>query len=66
MKKRADTFSYEQIKNFLENANDEGINLLHKSIVCIALYGGLRCADLVNIENDDVTIDSTTGVWIKY
>jgi len=66
VKKRADTFDYEQIKKFLENANDEGKNLLHKAVVCIALYGGLRCADLVNIENDDVTIDSTTGVWIKY
>ena len=46
VKKRADIFSYEQIKNFLENANDEGKNLLHKSIVCIALYGGLRRADV--------------------
>lgn len=64
--KRADTFSFDQVKLFLETANDEGKYLLYKAVVCMALYGGLRCADLVSIQNEDITVNDTTGVWVRY
>ena len=63
---RATTFTFDQAKSFLENAPNEGKNLLHKAVVCMALYGGLRCADLVNIENDDIEVNDTSGVWVRY
>ena len=40
--------------------------MLHKAVVCVALQGGLRCADLAHLENDNIEIESTTGVWISY
>ena len=64
--KRAQTFSFDEMKSFLENSTDEGKNILHKAVVCVSLYGGLRCADLVGIENDDIEVNETTGVWVKY
>lgn len=64
--KRAETFSFNQINSFLEGSSNEGKNLLHKAVVCFALYGGLRCADLVSIENADVEINEITGVWVQY
>ena len=37
--KRADVFSLDQIKEFLENSPNEGKNLLNKAVVCFALNG---------------------------
>lgn len=64
--KRAKTFSKEQINMFLTDAPDEGKFVLYKAAVCVAYYGGLRCAELVGINNDDVEYDNLNGVWVNY
>jgi integrase len=64
--KRAEIFTVEQIESFLKNSPEEGQNLLNKSVVCFGFYGGLRCADMVGICNEDVEVDSTNGLWVKY
>ncbi len=37
-----------------------------KTAVVLCYFGGLRCADLVNINCDDLSFDETTGMWVRY
>ena len=37
-----------------------------KTAVIIAYCGGLRCADLVNINISDMEFDECSGMWVNY
>ena len=66
VRKTASIFNKSQIFNFLENAPNTGEFIHIKVAVLVCYYGGLRCADLVNINNDDFEFNEVSGMWINY
>jgi len=66
VRKTANTFSKEQILEFLKEAPNDDEFVYMKAAVVIAWCGGLRCADLVEIVVSDCEFDETTGMWITY
>lgn len=65
-RKTANVFTKAQIDQFLENAPDIGEFVHIKAAVVLCYFGGLRCADLVNIETDNFEFSETTGMWVTY
>ena len=59
VRKKSKIFSKEQIENFLKNAPDDGEFIHIKVAILLCYFGGLRCADLVNINCSD--LESTTS-----
>lgn len=59
-------FSKEQLLTFLETAPNTGEFIHIKAAVVIGYCGGLRSADLININVEDCEFNETTGVWISY
>lgn len=51
---------------FLSNAPDTDEYVYMKTAVVMCYFGGLRCADLVGIECEDLTFDESTGMWVNY
>ena len=51
---------------FLETAPNSGEFILIKAGVVLAYYGGLGCADLVNLESRNLEFNDTTGMWVSY
>ena len=45
--KRADIFTSEQNRQYVEESPNNGKNLLGKIVVCFGMYRGLRCAELI-------------------
>ena len=43
--------NYTPMRADLQNFPNEGKNVLQKTVVSVAVYGGLRCADLAYLEN---------------
>ena len=64
--KHADVFSLDQLRFFFDDSSNEGKNMLYKASVCFSMYGGLRCADLVCIQNDKLSFDDNAGIWVSY
>jgi len=60
-RKTANVFTKEQIDSFLHNASDTGEFVHIKVAIVLCYFGGLRCADLVNISTSDLEFCETTG-----
>ena len=60
--KTVSVFKKEEIVRFLETAPDDGefIHMKAGNIV-IAYFGGLRCADLVMLNDDDLEFNESTS-----
>ena len=66
IRKSAGVFSKEQVIRFLSTAPNEGEHVHMKAGVVLSFCGGLRCADLVGINVDDLEFNETTGFWVSY
>ena len=66
-RKVANTFTQEQIDNFLVKTIDgpEGLWLLRKAVAAIAFCGGLRVAELNQLQMKDIS-ESENGLWVEY
>jgi integrase len=58
LKKKAPSFSREDVFNYLRRASNEGKNLLTKLVLLAGFYGGLRVCELVKLTWDDVAFAS--------
>ena len=65
-RKKASVFTKEQIMKFLSDAPDDGEYVHMKAGIVIAYFGGLRCADLVALNCEDLEFNETTGMWVTY
>jgi len=65
-RKTAGQFSKEQFEEFIKNAPNTGKYIHIKAGVILAFFGGLRCAELVSIENTDFEFNESTGMWVSY
>lgn len=65
-RKTASVFTKEEIMRFLETAPNNGEFIHMKAGIVIAYFGGLRCADLINLDVDDLEFDESTGMWVSY
>lgn len=63
--KRAQVFTGEQIRKYLDESPNNGKNSLMKVVVCFGMYGGLRCAELIKIDYSDITLREN-GAWVTY
>lgn len=66
VRKTASIFSKDEIKRFLTTAPDSGEFIHIKAAVALGFCGGLRCADMVAINTDDLEFNEVTGMWVKY
>ena len=66
IRKTAKTFTQEQFQQFLRDAPNTGSYIQLKVGIIIAYCGGLRCADLTNINCEDLNFNENTGMWVKY
>ena len=65
-RKTASVFTKEQIMQFLNDAPNDGEYVHMKAAVVLAYFGGLRCADLVELKCEDLEFNETTGMWVTY
>lgn len=63
LKKKAPSFSREDVFDYLRRASNEGKDLLTKVVLLAGFYGGLRVSELVKLTWDDVAFASE-GVLI--
>ena len=60
----ASTFSKEEVKRNLENSPDRNEHVYIKAACVMCTFGGLQCADLASISNEDVEFDEVTSLWV--
>ena len=65
-RKKASIFTKDHIMQFLNDAPDDGEYVHIKAGVVVAYFGGLRCADLVGINCEDLEFNENTGMWVTY
>jgi integrase len=53
-KKKAPSFSREQMFEYLRRASNEGKSLVSKLVLLAGFYGGMRCCELVNLTWNDI------------
>lgn len=66
VRKTSKFFTKEEIYSFLENAPNTGEFIYMKAAVVTGYAGGLRCADLVNIDCEHFEFNETTEMWVSY
>ena len=66
VRKAAGVFTSQEIENFIKEAPDNDEFIYMKTAVIMAYCGGLRCADLVNINISDMEFDECSGTWVNY
>lgn len=63
-KKKAPSFSRDEMFDFLRRASNEGKGLIDKLVLLAGFYGGLRCCELVELTWEDV-VYATEGILLK-
>lgn len=65
-RRKASIFTKEEIELFLTSAPDTDKYVYMKTAVVMCYFGGLRCADLIGINCEDLSFDESTGMWVDY
>ena len=66
VRKTSSIFSKAEIDKFLCDAPNLNEYIHLKMTAVVSFSGGLRCADLIKINVDDIQFDDATGYWISY
>ena len=66
-RKQSLILSKEELFTFFNTAPNDGKNLVRKAIAVVGYFGGLRCSELLNLDFNDVTIDSENiTIFIRF
>jgi len=66
-RKQSLILSKEELFTFFNTAPNDGKNLVRKAIAVVGYFGGLRCSEMLNLDFNDVTIDSENiTIFIRF
>lgn len=66
VRKKSNIFTKDEINKFLTSAPDSGEFIHIKAGIVLGFCGGLRCADLISIQNSDFEFNEVSGMWVSY